>query len=104
MDTREAMNQAKRFVDQVLREFSPVEIVLYGSYAEGSQTELSDIDVAVIFDEFSGNSFEADNRLWEIAWSTDGFVEPVLLESRKDRSGFVSEVRKHGIVLYQAGA
>jgi len=97
------MSIASQFASQVVLEISPVEIILYGSYAKNCATELSDIDVAVIFDEFRGNRLETTKRLWRIAWESEGYIEPVILESLNDPSGFVSEVRKHGIVLYRAG-
>jgi predicted nucleotidyltransferase len=102
MDTREAISQARQFTEQVLKEFAPKEVILYGSYAKGSQKELSDIDVAVVFDELKGNRLEKSERLWEIAWNMDGYIEPILLDLLDDRSGFLSEVKTHGIVLYPA--
>jgi len=101
MDTKQAIGLASQFAKQVASEMSPTEIILYGSYAKDRATDNSDIDVAVIFTEFSGNRIEASKRLWRIAWDSEGYIEPVILESLHDPSGFVSEVRNHGIVLYQ---
>jgi predicted nucleotidyltransferase len=102
MDKKQAIDLASQFAKQVASEMSPVEIILYGSYARNRATDNSDIDVAIIFNEFSGNRIEASKRLWRIAWDSEGYIEPVILESLHDPFGFVSEVRNHGIVLYQS--
>ena len=101
MDKKEVRKIVEKYADVVVKELAPVAIVLYGSYAKNRATDNSDIDVAVIFSEFSGNRIEASKRLWRIAWDSEGYIEPVILESLHDPSGFVSEVRNHGIVLYQ---
>ncbi|MCL1820868.1 MAG: nucleotidyltransferase domain-containing protein [Oscillospiraceae bacterium] len=102
MDKQQAISLASKFANQVLTEFSPKEIVLYGSYAKGNPNDLSDIDVAVIYDEYKDNRLESSGRLWRMAWDAEGFIEPVLLEILYDPSGFVENVRKHGIILYSA--
>ena len=45
----------KQYADVVIKELSPVDIILYGSYAKGNANSESDIDVAVICDGFSGD-------------------------------------------------
>jgi predicted nucleotidyltransferase len=35
-------------VDQIAREFSPESVILFGSYAYGSPTEDSDVDILVV--------------------------------------------------------
>jgi predicted nucleotidyltransferase len=102
MDTKQAVSIASEFARKVALEVAPAEIILYGSYAKNSATETSDIDVAVIFDEYNGDRLEASKRLWRMAWESEGYIEPVILESLHDKSGFLSDIRKHGIVLYQA--
>ena len=54
-DKATAINTVERYAEAVTREFSPAAIVLYGSYAKGSPHKDSDIDVAVIFNGFSGD-------------------------------------------------
>jgi predicted nucleotidyltransferase len=102
MDTKEAIVHVKAFADRVLAEFAPQEIVLFGSYAKGNQKELSDMDVAVIFDEYTGDRFKAGSRLWRIAGDSEAIIEPILLEARHDRPAFLREVKQHGITVYKS--
>ena len=42
------MPQITRFVREVVREFKPEKVILFGSYAEGRATEDSDVDLLVV--------------------------------------------------------
>ena len=100
MDKKEALVLVRQYASIVAREMNPDKIVLYGSHAEGTATEESDIDIAVIFDNFNGDWFSAYTRLAKLRRSVSLYIEPVLLDSAKDRSGFAGEVVKTGEVIY----
>ena len=52
--------------------------VLYGSYANGSPDEWSDIDVVVVSPRFDGPKDRADiDRLWVATLDVDDRIEPV---------------------------
>ncbi|MDR0861190.1 MAG: nucleotidyltransferase domain-containing protein [Oscillospiraceae bacterium] len=91
-----------RYARAVLKSMNPASIVLFGSYANGTPTEESDIDVAVIFNQFSGDKWGASSLLWKMTVDIDDRIEPVLLESSNDPSGFVDEVLRTGRVIYSA--
>ena len=55
MDQREALTLARQYAAVVAHELRPDKIVLYGSYAKGTVSDKSDIDVAVIFHDFNGD-------------------------------------------------
>ncbi len=44
------LNEIQATCDDIVREFSPVKVVLFGSYAYGTPTEDSDVDLLVIMD------------------------------------------------------
>jgi len=96
MDKREALTLARQYASIVVREMNPDTIVLYGSHAQGIATEESDIDVAVIFDNFSGDWFSAYTLLARLRRGVSSHIEPVLLDSANDASGFADEVLKTG--------
>ena len=102
MDKREALTLARRYASIVAHELRPDKIVLYGSYAKGAASGTSDIDVAVIFHDFSGDWLRAYTRLSHLRRSVSSFIEPVLLDSANDRSGFVDEVLATGEVIYSS--
>lgn len=74
-------------------------LILFGSYTRGAQREDTDIDVAVVVDETSGDYFETRPVLWKISREVDDRIEPVILERKHDESGFLAEVMKSGIVI-----
>ena len=100
MDTREALTLARRYASVVARELRPDKIVLYGSHATGTASGKSDIDVAVIFHNYNGDWLRAYTRLSHLRRSVSPFIEPVLLDSANDESGFVDEVLATGEVIY----
>ncbi len=99
MDKREALNTARKYADAVRKEFSPAEIILYGSYARGTANKNSDIDIAVVFNGITGNFLSASTHLWLLAYKIDNDIEPILIDSTNDRSGFLSTVKTTGICL-----
>ena len=102
LDQRTVRSTVERYADRVRQELSPSAVVLYGSYAKGNAHEDSDIDVAVVFNGFTGDWLKTSTRLWRMTEDISFDIEPVLLDSTKDRSGFVADIFKTGQVIYQA--
>jgi predicted nucleotidyltransferase len=102
LDKRTIDSTVKRYTEAVTKELSPAAVVLYGSHAKGNAREDSDIDVAVIFDGFQGDWLETSSSLWRLRRGISYDIEPILLDSQNDKSGFVANVCKTGRVSYQA--
>lgn len=96
---KNAIDISKKFSEIIYNKMNPKKIVLYGSYSRNQQTKDSDIDIAVIFDGFSGDEWETSSELWMQAWKIDNRIEPVLLDIQNDPSGFVEEVLRTGIEI-----
>lgn len=93
---REIAEKVKRFAE-VVRNTMPVKmIILYGSYARGTERMTSDIDVAVVVDKIEGNYLEQSAQLFHLIRGIDSRIEPVLLSDNEDRSGFLSSILKYG--------
>lgn len=101
LDKTTVIDTVKRYADAVKNEFSPSAVILFGSYAKGNAREESDIDVGVIFDGFSGDWQKTSLRLWHLAYDISWDIEPHLLDTTKDKSGFTRHVIKTGQVIYQ---
>ena len=101
LDKGAAENAARQYADIVAKELSPAAIVLYGSYAKDNPHEDSDIDVAVIFHGFTGDWLDTSARLWRLTREVSTYIEPILLDSAEDKSGFVRNVFKTGQIIYQ---
>lgn len=100
MDKRQAFIDSSYYANKVKKRFPDcIKVVLYGSYANGTPTQDSDIDIAVIFSNFSGNWLETSAQLWEDTEKINTKIEPILLDMSEDESGFCEHVIKTGIEL-----
>lgn len=102
LDKSAVINTVQRYADIVAKELSPAAVILYGSYANGDADDDSDIDVAVVFDGFQGDWLKASSYLWRLRREVSYDIEPILLDSAQDRSGFVANILKTGQVIYRA--
>jgi len=103
MDKEQALKIAERYAEVVAEEFNPKQILLFGSYHNGTPHECSDIDIAVIYDKYSGPGtwWDGATRLTSLCWNIDVSIEPHLMELSDDPWGFARKVQKIGKVLYQ---
>jgi predicted nucleotidyltransferase len=77
-------------------------VILYGSFAKGTQHEWSDIDVALVADEFTGFAFD-DHKLFPYI----GIKKPYIrIETKtypteyfRNSDPFIEEIKKDGIVI-----
>ncbi|MCF7956293.1 MAG: nucleotidyltransferase domain-containing protein [Phycisphaerae bacterium] len=79
--------KVSRFYKEACRSFPVIKVLLYGSYAKGSATESSDIDVAVVIDSPDHlNRIDLTSRLFHIAGQIDVAIEPkcVFLDEYQD--------------------
>ena len=102
LDKTTVIGVVKRYADLVKKELSPASIILFGSHANGTPHEDSDIDVAVIFNGFSGDWLKTSARLWRLTREVSFDIEPILLDATEDKSGFVKHVIKTGQIIYQS--
>ena len=67
----------KRYIERLRKAGIHVEkVYLFGSFARGEENPLSDIDVAVISSDFSGDMLEDRARLKELRWDVDVRIDP----------------------------
>jgi predicted nucleotidyltransferase len=102
LDKETVVNTVERYVDAVKKEFSPSVVILFGSHVNGKPHEDSDIDVGVVFNDFTGDWRKTSSRLWNLAYDISWDIEPHLLDTAQDKSGFVKHVFKTGQIIYQA--
>ena len=100
MDKTKAVTLSRQYAAAVVKEMNPKKIVLFGSYAQGTAEPESDIDVAVIFSCFQGDWFRTYTRLSGLRRGVSSLIEPVLLDSETDASGFVEEILRTGELIY----
>jgi len=93
---------AHRYADEIVKKYKPHAVVLFGSYANGTPHEYSDIDIAVVFDGFSGDWLTTSKDFWKTTEDISKWIEPVLLDTKTDKSGFADYVLSTGDVIYKA--
>jgi predicted nucleotidyltransferase len=75
--------------------------IVFGSYAKGQQTEWSDIDVALVSDQFEGNRFYDYHKLSPFLIKVDYSLEvhPFRPEDFTKDNPFVEEIIETGIQI-----
>jgi predicted nucleotidyltransferase len=54
----------------------PQKVYLYGSYARGTPREESDIDLAIVSDDLTGDRMDDEFALMRLTWDIDTRIEP----------------------------
>jgi len=100
------LENVQTVVGQIVQQFHPQKVILFGSYANGTHTEDSDVDLLVVM--------ETDEKPLHIAARMAAMVDhplpldvivltPSQLEASLRRKGtFATEVTTKGVVLYEA--
>lgn len=100
MDKKDALDIAFQYANAIKLKFDYNRIILFGSYAKGNFHEESDIDIAVIFKDYS-NSIDMQLELMRIRRKIDSRIEPhPFRESEFDSSNpVVYEILKYGLEI-----
>lgn len=97
--SKEILNSINDFVEEIRKHYNISEIILFGSYANGNYNEDSDIDIAVISDDFD-DIYDCMAILMGMTWDIDARIEPHPI-TKKDYDSiadpFIAEVRKTGL-------
>ena len=89
----------------LVRESMPIQkIVLFGSQLNGNAGVDSDIDIAVVVRGITGDYLSIVNQLYRLRSKVNLYIEPILLDELKDKSGFLAEVLKTGKVIYNSSS
>ena len=102
MDRASALKSAAVYAAEVCKVLNPYTIILYGSYANGTPNMESDIDIAVIFNDYRGNWLKDSALLWNLTRRVSTRIEPILLDRTKDPNGFVENIFTTGEVLFSS--
>lgn len=99
MDKREAIAKVKQYKLLLGNYFELESVYLFGSYAQDTYKEDSDIDVAVVVTNITGDFFSVNPLLWKLRRQIDDRIEPILIHKNEDKSGFLEEIRRNGIKI-----
>ena len=99
MDQREAIKKVQAFKALLEDNLQFDKIYLFGSYANNTQREDSDVDVAIVVNQVEGDFFSVNPMLWTLRRKIDDRIEPILIEKDNDHSGFLTEIEASGIEI-----
>ena len=103
------MKEIDELKNQFIKHLSPLRIYLFGSFANGTNNENSDLDFYIVVDdnvsdlvEITANAYKAiretKQRPVDIIVGTKG-----RFEERKELLSVENEVYKKGVLLYESG-
>ena len=93
--------------DDIVREFDPLQVILFGSYAYGTPTEDSDVDLLVVLDIPESETRRQASEIWQripYRFSMDLLVRsPKEIAYRVSHNDwFLREILEKGNVLYKS--
>ncbi len=93
--------------DDIVREFAPLQVILFGSYAYGTPTEDSDVDLLVVMDIPESETSRQASEIWQRIprrFSMDLLVRsPEEIAYRISHNDwFLREITEKGEVLYES--
>ncbi len=101
-----SFEQIKTFCEQIAREFKPEKIILFGSYAYGTPTEDSDVDLMVVMPHEGLPAYLAGEIKYKLRpqFALDLLVRsPETIQQRLEwHDFFIMDIVEKGKVLYDA--
>jgi predicted nucleotidyltransferase len=97
----DVLASVERFLAVVRQRLRVEAAYLYGSHAAGSARPWSDIDVAVVSPDFSGDLFEERVALMQMAAQIDDRIEPQPFTPERfdPNDPLAHEISRHGVRL-----
>lgn len=89
-----------KYISIVKENYDVVEIILFASYAKGTEHEDSDIDIAVVTDDIKTDKFNEEVKLTLLRRKIDSRIEPHIIkvdDYENDETPFIVEVKNTGI-------
>jgi uncharacterized protein len=105
MDKNEAIKIAKKYTDSVHSKYRIENVILFGSFAKGTNHEDSDIDLAIIFKSID-DIIDMQIELMKMRTDDDLMIEPhpFSLSDFQSSNPVVAEILKTGIELINYAA
>ena len=100
-----SLEEIQAFANEIVTRYQPDQIVLFGSYADGTANEGSDVDMLVVF-PFDGSTLDMSLEILRATnprFPIDLLARtPEKIAARKQAGDtFVNEIFAHGRMLYE---
>ncbi len=91
----------KEYAELLKKELSLDQVYMFGSYAKGTYDDNSDIDVAVVAHDFTGDRFEDSLKLRKLRRKIDCRIEPhpIKSDSFDMTNPFIREIVDNGVKI-----
>jgi|SRR6056297_1187630 len=97
-------NKINEFINKLQKYVTVDKVILYGSWANGNPSKLSDIDLAIFSPDFGKNKLKELQLLSKLAWKVDVSIEAIPYSSNQlnnnDPTNFVYEIMETGETIY----
>lgn len=100
IDNKVVMEIVQKYVKKICENYNIYAIILFGSYAKGTNNDNSDIDIAIITDDFENDIIDEELNLMRLRRKIDTRIEPHLIrieDFKKVATPFIQEVIDTGI-------
>ncbi len=100
IDNRIIMEIVQKYVEKICENYKIYAIILFGSYAKGTNNESSDIDIAIITDDFENDVIDEELNLMRLRRKIDTRIELHLIrieDYKNAETPFIQEVIDTGI-------
>jgi predicted nucleotidyltransferase len=93
-------------IERIVEAVQPIKIILFGSYAAGTPTPDSDVDLLVVL-ETTATRVERYARVSEALWPRPFPVDILvktpaeLQQAMRDGDRFITDILQHGQVVYE---
>ena len=97
---KEIADIVDKYIAIVKENYDVVAIILFGSYAKGTEHEDSDIDIAIVTDDIKTDKFDEEVKLTLLRRKIDSRIEPHIIkveDYENDETPFIIEVKNTGI-------
>lgn len=102
-------NEIEELKNEFVRELSPVRVYLFGSYANGTYTEDSDLDFYIVVQDSTSDIAGITTRAYKAIRRVKQHPVDIVVgtescfEERKDIPSVENEVYEKGVLLYGVG-
>ena len=97
---RKIMKIIQDYIEKVCENYKIEAIILFGSYAKGTEHKDSDIDIAIVTDDIENDVFDEEVNLMQLRKGIDYRLEPHIIrieDYKKAATPFIQEVIDTGI-------
>lgn len=102
IETDSLIDIVKRYITELEKNQIHIqEAIVFGSHAKGIAKPESDIDIALISDDFTGDRFEDRRKIVPLRRKIDSRIEPIPFKPEDFNNGgtLVEEIKRTGITI-----